>query len=554
MSGKDIIGRKTQYFFLAVIGVISILFRYPTSSFMIDHANDSHFYTFLANSITYFGRAKWIIHPLSYMGQYPFSSTTGYPMFLSSVSQAAGVPVDIALLVLTYFISLVGIIGMFLLLREMFDNSIFSLTGSFFFALMPITIWYSSWSLTDRIFVVYLTPFFLFFLLRTAKDNSRIFVALSLTTLLFTFLFHKISYFLLPVLLSFLLSGVIMKSKFLVPQYLRKRARWFWATLLLISFEGSILFSAGFGRSYTRGIFTIGPVALTSTMNAFISLVGGANLVILLSVPGIFYLLWIKYRERAHIFLIVTLLTTFPLLQFRIYSRPFVSIFIIIAGAYALYWGRNLLNRKKFAAILISICIVSLVFTSVMLSHWGMTGLHEYSWDSDAENRNGERFDCIVYAGAVSSKNGSFISNSWGDARYFQAYISSPNAPPMHGLDPMSLLIYDYVSPEEIRNEVSVIPLDQPDRYIENEGPFSLSGVDSYYIGEIGRLTKLSVNSMVAQKIMENYDTQFVVTNKALGLHYYDRWYYLTESKFFSSLNSNSYKSYESEKYIIWTA
>ena len=552
MTRNYTVGTKTQYALLMITGIIAILFRYPTSSFMIDHANDSHFYTFLANSITYFSRAKWILHPLSYMGQYPFSSTTGYPMFLSSISQMAGVQTDIALLCLTYLISIVGILGMFLFLREMFENPLFSISGTFFFALMPITIWYSSWSLTDRIFVVYITPFFLFFILKSARTNRHIFTFMALATLLFTFLFHKISYFLLPVFLSYLLSGAIAKGKFNMPSALKKRARWFWLFLLLISFEGSVLFFAGLGSSYTHGILGTGPALLTPTINAFVSLVGGANLAVFLSIPGIFYLLWIKYRERAHIFLIVTLLAIFPLLQFRLYSRPFVSIFLIISAAYAVYWGREILDRKKFVALLLSFCILSIGFTSAMLSHWGVVGFTEYSWDSDIENRSGERFNCIVYANTISNKNGSFISNSWGDARYIQAYISAPNAPPMHGLDPMSLLIYGYVTPEEIKNEVTVIPLSKPEKYVENEGPFFLSGVDSYYIGETDRLTKLSVDSVVGQKIMDNYQTEFIVTNKAIGLQHYDRWYYLTDSKFFSSLESNSYKSYESSGYILW--
>lgn len=343
-----------------------------------------------------------------------------------------------------------------------------------------------------------------------------------------------------------------MKNRRLVPVSLRKKSQLFWAFLLFVSFEGSILSFTGFGKSYSRGIFTSGPVAVINTINAFISLIGGANMAVLMAIPGIFYLLWVKHRDKVHIFLIITLISIFPLLQFRVYSRPFVSVFLIILGAYGVYWGMSRLNKKKFVAALITLCLISLAFTSIMLSHWGSVGLQDYSWNSRTENINGDRYGIVVYAHNSFKENGSFISNSWGYARYFQSYVNKPNAPPMHGLDAISLLIYGYVTPEEISNEVSIIPLDQPHRYIENEGPFALSGVESYYIGEADRLTKTSIDSMVAQKIMDNYETQFIITNKALGLQQYDRWYNLRDSKFFSSLRTSSYKNYESEGYVVW--
>ena len=550
---KEGVGKKTEYLFLLFVILVAICIRYPTTPFMLDHGNDAHHYTFLADSIIKFGEIKWVVTPISYFGIYPFSSNTAYPLFLSTISQMAGVSVDVSLFYLTISLSIIGIVGIFFLLRRLFNTPIFVFSGVFLYTLMPITVWRSSWSLTSRVFAIYLIPVFLYFLIQTSKKEERhSYATLSLITLLLLFLSHKLAFFIIPVVLSYFISGRLIKSKSIVPKSVKKHSAGIWLSILLISFFASIIPNMGIGTSYDLGIITWGPIYVKAPINAMISLSGGTNLILILVPFGLLWVLKKNAMSRMSLFSLLSVISTLPLLQFRIYSRPFVSLFIIIFGIYGLYYLKKKVNRKILATMLVSIMLLSIAFMGFMISHWASGPLVGNLFEDEDSY---SRFSCVVYSNRINPKNGTFIANFWGDGRYFQSYLQMPNAPPQHGVDDSNLLIYGYISPDEVRSDVETIPLTDINGFIENEGPFRSQGLESYHISEIDAFLKRPKDSVYSTRLMQSYSSQFVLTNKAIELKYLNRWVKEPEdSIFFQSVPLTSYKYYESNSFIVWSA
>ncbi len=520
---------------------------------MLDHANDAHFYTFLANSISEFGQIKWIVTPMSYFGIYPFSSDTAYPLFLSAISQMAGVSLDTSLFFLTFSLSIMGLLGVFILLKKIFNTPIFVACGIFFYALAPIVVWRSSWSLTSRILAIYAIPFFLYFLMQTSqKEHRNSFLLLSGMSALLIFLSHKLAYFAIPLILAYFVSRLLIKTKNIVPKKVRKQSIIIWSTLLLIIFFASTVSDIGVAESYEQGIVIHGSTYIKAPINAIISLTGSANLILLFAPLGLLWILKKPSINKTELFVLLTITFTLPLLQFRVYTRPFISLFLIIFGLYGIYYLKEKTNRKIFVTILVSTMLLSIAFMGFLATHWASGPLAGNLFEDE---NTYSRFSCITYSSRMNYGNGTFIANFWGDARDFQSYINMPNVPVQHGVEVSNLLIYGYVSPAEVRSDTETISLSDIHGFIENEGPFYSQGLESYHIREIDSLMQRPKDSMYSTRLMESYNSQFILTNKAIGLKYLNRWIEEPrDSTFFRSVPHTSYKYYESDSFVIWTA
>ena len=90
MSAK--LPKYTNYFLFAFLVVINIALRYPFTPHQ--GGGDVFNINFMATSITKEGCAKWIIHPASYAGMYPYSYPSSVPFLFSMISQATGLNME----------------------------------------------------------------------------------------------------------------------------------------------------------------------------------------------------------------------------------------------------------------------------------------------------------------------------------------------------------------------------------------------------------------------------------------------------------------------------
>src|SRR4030067_2271290 len=79
---------RTKILLFALLALINIILRIQAAPYEIGY--DSFFIHIIANSISEFGYAKWLLHPLSVFGLYPFSYSSSVPFILSGISQISG--------------------------------------------------------------------------------------------------------------------------------------------------------------------------------------------------------------------------------------------------------------------------------------------------------------------------------------------------------------------------------------------------------------------------------------------------------------------------------
>jgi hypothetical protein len=90
----------------------------------------------LTNTIALDGNAKWITNPLSIFGFYPPSYPSGGMFLTSAFAQTSGLTVHLSILLESVLIGIIGILGAFLLAREIKkDDDLFAFVLAFIFSL-----------------------------------------------------------------------------------------------------------------------------------------------------------------------------------------------------------------------------------------------------------------------------------------------------------------------------------------------------------------------------------------------------------------------------------
>ena len=202
----------------------------------------------MANAIVQHGLAPWTVNPLSYIGIYPGSDSSGVPFLAASVSLLSGTTVTATVLIYDAVLILVLGLGLFALTRRLTNR-----TDLAFLAIVMGTLAFGffttlSWSLDERSFNVALAPMFLLLALprRTTIWLSRSapkLVALGLVSLVM-FVSHLNFLLLVP----FLVVGPLM-YQVTYHQYAARRKR-----------RTSIAYFGAIGLS---------PLILLATLNQF---------------------------------------------------------------------------------------------------------------------------------------------------------------------------------------------------------------------------------------------------------------------------------------------
>jgi hypothetical protein len=95
MANEDMrikLSRRIKYSPLAFLVLLNVALRFPVRPH--ETGNDAFYYHTLANSISSFGHAKWLIHPLSIFGLYPYFNEIAGPLEASIISQCIGIGME----------------------------------------------------------------------------------------------------------------------------------------------------------------------------------------------------------------------------------------------------------------------------------------------------------------------------------------------------------------------------------------------------------------------------------------------------------------------------
>lgn len=106
---------------LIVLIILSIIIRIPITSNEV--GNDSFLVHGEANSISTYGKAIWVIHPLSFIGIYPLSVPSTVPFLLSGISQTVNLEMAQVILIYSILLGIIGIFTMYILALELKNDT-----------------------------------------------------------------------------------------------------------------------------------------------------------------------------------------------------------------------------------------------------------------------------------------------------------------------------------------------------------------------------------------------------------------------------------------------
>jgi len=374
--------RKVNYCLLAVLVLVTILARYPTSA---DHemGSDTTFINSLANSIVQDGYAKWILHPTSIFGLYALSYPSAAPFILSMGSEVSGISVEGLILILGMVLAIAGAISAYLLAKNIRDSDVFAHSVALLFTLAPFYVKDTTWVASSRGFVVAMLPFFLLLLARHMRTKDLRYLLLALAVFVVLSSIHRMGLLSILILIAYLLAVplhmVTQRLRFTLAKF-EKPFRYAALGISVAAFLGIFyvqfvfpgISGANVVEQYTNGALFTGSSFPVLLINMAVSLVGRVGFLLPLVPIGLFAYAWKRPKESTDKFLLLVTLTFLPLLSLRDYISEFlIPVFVILAVMGVLTIVKMIRNRRQLGAILFaSFLLTSCIFSWATKDHW----------------------------------------------------------------------------------------------------------------------------------------------------------------------------------------
>ena len=412
---------RNKYLLLTLLVIINIAFRFPVTPHTI--GTDSFYIFSIAESISTFGRASWILHPASFFGVYPFSYPSAFIFLLSGLSQVTGITIDYIILIIDMFLGVFACISMYVVAKEIWNDDVYAFLAAFAFSVSPNFLMFSMWEGSTRILFISILPLFLWILLKFKTSTKSIFF---FGTLFFVLLgaSHRMSFFVPIIIIAFFL--VLMVSW--IARKIQPRIKintsvmqiHLFYILTIISF---LLFSLQFLNlgpfkviDYSKGFFFAGEDTSSSFLNLAADYVSSIGIILIFIIPGYIYSVVKLKKDFGITFILLTSIIFLPLLGYRNYSPLFVAPFFILLSTigfvrlYRLYLRQNYIRFFGLSFFM----IFTVFFAIFMMVHWN---IYEGSTKES------------VYSAANSFKinsNGTSISNNGDLAVKITAYQANP--------------------------------------------------------------------------------------------------------------------------------
>ncbi|UCE73103.1 MAG: hypothetical protein JSV56_08665, partial [Methanomassiliicoccales archaeon] len=457
--------KRVNYMLLLFLFVLNIAFRYP----VVQHelGADSLVIHILANSITKYHYAKWILHPLSYIGLYPLSYPSASPFLIAGISSSTGLSTELSIMLFSIGLGMIGVFSTYFLAREIKNDDMFCFVAALAFSLSPIFIRSTFWQASTRNLFVSLAPACILLLLKTRGFAINRLNILFVILLLTVGTSHRLGVFMIFILIAYLVGVLIFAIyKQLVPYMaksseLRRSSRVI-APLIIMGIFIILLSMLLSGNNPLQGaqglmvyeqstVFT-GSSPPILILNLFVSLAGRIGTMLVFGLIGLGYLIWKKNKGIYDVFLIVAFIFIFPTIGMRTYSSYFFLVFFSLLAGLAFLNIYTFLKRWKsiVLAILVVTIIASTGFVYYMFDHWNVS----------TGSIPKKQYDSAMYF-KYNTEN-TFVSNDGLIAARVSAVSEKPCLPiggaTLHTNGPEQL-INDYLHEDDF--EVIPIPLQQ---------------------------------------------------------------------------------------------
>ena len=204
--------REFRYLLFTFLIILNIILRYPCAPHEL--GTDSFYIHALGNSISVHGYAQWILHPLSFLGLYPFSYPSGVPFFISGISQCTRLNMELTILVVAMIFGILSIFTSYLMAGTIWNDDRFKFLVAFGYSLSPLLLKFTIWTISTRGLFIVLMPILVWSLFK-GHDSINIsklrYYVLSILLLIVLIVIHRMFWMALILYFSFFLFNFLYK-------------------------------------------------------------------------------------------------------------------------------------------------------------------------------------------------------------------------------------------------------------------------------------------------------------------------------------------------------
>ena len=378
---------RTKILLFALLALINIILRIQAAPYEIGY--DSFFIHIIANSISEFGYAKWLLHPLSVFGLYPFSYSSSVPFILSGISQISGLEMHSIVFIFGMILGILSMMTAYIMAGEIRDCDFFRFFVVFGFSTSPAILAYSTWTIPTRGMFVVLAPIYIYLLLKSLKYFK--FASLIIIFSMFLLATHHMFYFLIPIVFGFLILVLYDKFKISTHPLLSK------INIMGIIKERLhyILPIAGFVVMFSIPFFTRRFLEVSRFSPIYISYIRYLGILIIPALGGLFYLIFKFKRSLGEQLLLLSTIFLTALIYQVTYMKFFIAILIMGFVGFGLVNVIMLSKKYKYA---IFSTIILLVLAIIFSGYYQF-----FKYDSEEGNPYNERHIEVS----------SFIAGKW---------------------------------------------------------------------------------------------------------------------------------------------
>lgn len=521
---------------------LNLLVRYPRTPHEL--GLDGFVFHGMTLTLVEDGVAKWVIHPLSFLGLYPLSHPSGSIFFLASLTAVSGSPIEGAILLFDGGLILVGLLAAFMLSMEIRRDETLALLVGAFFSLSPRFVSGLLWEIPTRTLFSAFVPLFIWMLLRWHRSRDRRWLGFVSVVLVVMMSAHRLTVLMAAILIAFILTEIMLVASrtlriryasLVLQQPFKRTAN----TAVLVAFflvSISFLTIGGILESYTAGRAGIGFGILLQLSNLTVSLARSAGFLIPLVPVGVIVVYRLRTKSFKEPFILMILLVLIPTLTLRQYTGYYIIAITAVFIGLGLWWvlGElpNRLAKGAVVSLALGIAVISatyvvnfdLQFSPFMDDNTYLHGLWiEHSTHGTVVGNDG------ILASKVFLVSGHPFLPVGGATTAFQ----SPE-----------LLIFGFVNSSSL--QISQLPFGE--LTLESDSPFVLLGVQAE--ADWASILDHHLDS-TPSRIRENYHPKYLLENTQLrgGYTAYGNTY---PSLFIADVHSQCYKIFEIQGQSLW--
>lgn len=536
------LSKRTTVALLLFLLSLNLIIRYPRTPHELGF--DGFVYHGMTRTIVESGHARWIIHPLSYLGLYPLSHPSGSLFVVGALSSIASTPIEASILVFDEVLVAVGLLGAFMMAMEIRRDEPLGLLVAAFFSLSPRLVTGLLWELPTRTLFAVLVPLLTWLLLVWNRTRGVQWIGLLVVVLVLMMSAHRLTVLMAAVLVAFIFTAIllVMIRTLRIKYASRVLGRRFRRTanvvvfLLFLSLSVGMVVLAGVLGSYETGRVGQGPAFYTPLVNLAVSLARSVGFLVVLVPLGVLAVYRVRMKGFKEAFLLMVLLVLIPTLTLRQYTGYYIVAFAAIFIGMGVVWAIRYVRRTELKLAIGAGTLAVVLLSSVIVLDFDLSlqpYLHDHTYVHGLYVRHQTDGTVVANDGALGS--GLFLVSG-------HPYL--PVGGTTTSFQSPELLIFGFVN----RSSLRIVQVPLSDLTVESDSPFYLQGVQAE--ADWAEILNRHPDS-IPDDILRTYRPTYLAENWRMngGYEAYGRIY---ASPFILTAHINSWKIFEVKGQTLW--